>query len=1298
MSNHISAVPASLPPDLYTAASAPVPVNNVRRTDSISSQSSGRIPPQVPPKIQQTPIRTDFTGGSQTGPDGWDITPQDKAAFDAAFKGIDTTNKGYIDGKTYNGRRVIVGNEAVAFFLTSKLPEDLLAHIWDLSDIQKEGRLNRDTFAVAMYLIRLKISGKDLPATLPTSLVPPSLRQVTPTAAVQPSGLQQAQRSSAAQDLFGLEDVFTAPAPQPGSPAPAFTVSPPRTMTPVHAAAVPSPKPSSPVISTPLHRSFKPQSDFGRGIASPSIAQVTPPPPPAQSFTLSSRPGSQFNPLPLAPVQVPMQSGSVFGDQDRDLLGDPDPEINQRLTVETAELANLSNQIGSLNTATRDLQTNKARAETELASVSQQKRDIEARLKQIRGLYDAEVANVKAVEGQLAAVRGELGKNRQELTILEASLSALQTQMNEQKGMLSKDQAENQALKARMVGLGEEIKGLKEALEKVKREARQQRGMVAINKKQLSTMEGEKERVSSELAEEKTGLEAMMAEQNAANAVQHPQREIGSPGRTGTNPFLRMQSSPFAQPATFSPPPQQSFSPPPQQSFSPQPLQPQFSPPQQYTPFHEGAFASAFDDAFPSPSSPSLAEVTPTPVSQTHKPEAKSVPETRESILEQTSPPSIASALSPPLAARDSPTYAESATSSLVVNASRSAVESVTSGPEEHLSSKQEVLPTTEVVSTSPAPMPPTHEAPVRSNVEDKEVNGNDEDIEEPVTQTMQPIDMKSIAPVHGPRSADAITSPDIVQETLSQRPRDEDLALASPILQTPDFTQRHEPTHEPTKPEEQFDEGEIKGVALPGGFPSESSDEGRESWVDLGEESKSLPSEQHPPSAITDDLPPNRSDPFAFSTVSSGPLKVATKEDFDAAFSSFGSFGKKEENGEFTRDFNSEFPPIQEYGGDDSESDEETGGFHDNFAEKGEDTADTSGFATGMGKSIETPLQETLPIAPTAETIVNFPPSTTLDDATKQLTDAPPPVPPKDTFLSSEEGSAPMFTPGGTPPEETGRNPPAYSRYENVAETSSGSNNLSGLLPTRGEPHSSAAPYTSPPPTDTFSTPAPFVPVEAVLFSPPPLHRPLFDSAPIHTQSAPEISEPQSSTPVVHFPTLNTSPPTPPPKEEPTKQSFAAFDFSGLQDAAPLDESQYDPFRLSARSDAFGEFDTSFDSMPVTPAKPIITPPNNNEFDNFDWDTPADFSQVKPVRQATPAGPGTVLPSSAVLGSSALSSDFDDVFASFDRPTTIAPPELPARKNSSSDDDPNLKTLTGTNPLFANVDGRNGVFEVKGC
>jgi epidermal growth factor receptor substrate 15 len=100
MSNLISTVPASLPPELFQAASIAPPAasqftqGTMRRTPSVSSTGSGRAP-QVPPKIVQSPVRADFTGG---GIDGWDITPQDKTTFDDLFRKIDTTNKGFIDG------------------------------------------------------------------------------------------------------------------------------------------------------------------------------------------------------------------------------------------------------------------------------------------------------------------------------------------------------------------------------------------------------------------------------------------------------------------------------------------------------------------------------------------------------------------------------------------------------------------------------------------------------------------------------------------------------------------------------------------------------------------------------------------------------------------------------------------------------------------------------------------------------------------------------------------------------------------------------------------------------------------------------------------------------------------------------------------------------------------------------------------------------------------------------------------------------------------------------------------------
>lgn len=46
----------------------------------------------------------------------------------------------------------------------------------DLADIRKEGKLSKDEFAVAMFLINNKLAGKDLPSSLSQSMIPPSLR------------------------------------------------------------------------------------------------------------------------------------------------------------------------------------------------------------------------------------------------------------------------------------------------------------------------------------------------------------------------------------------------------------------------------------------------------------------------------------------------------------------------------------------------------------------------------------------------------------------------------------------------------------------------------------------------------------------------------------------------------------------------------------------------------------------------------------------------------------------------------------------------------------------------------------------------------------------------------------------------------------------------------------------------------------------------------------------------------------------------------------------------------------------
>uniref|UniRef100_A0A8C3PXL5 Epidermal growth factor receptor pathway substrate 15 like 1 n=1 Tax=Chrysolophus pictus TaxID=9089 RepID=A0A8C3PXL5_CHRPC len=64
--------------------------------------------------------------------------------------------------------------------MNSKLPLDILGRVWDLSDIDKDGHLDKDEFAVAMHLVYRALEKEPVPSLLPPSLIPPSKRKKTP--------------------------------------------------------------------------------------------------------------------------------------------------------------------------------------------------------------------------------------------------------------------------------------------------------------------------------------------------------------------------------------------------------------------------------------------------------------------------------------------------------------------------------------------------------------------------------------------------------------------------------------------------------------------------------------------------------------------------------------------------------------------------------------------------------------------------------------------------------------------------------------------------------------------------------------------------------------------------------------------------------------------------------------------------------------------------------------------------------------------------------------------------------------
>ncbi|XP_072293292.1 intersectin-1 isoform X1 [Eucyclogobius newberryi] len=72
----------------------------------------------------------------------------------------------------------LTGPQARTILMQSSLPQTQLATIWNLSDIDQDGKLTAEEFILAMHLIDMAMSGVPLPPVLPPDYLPPTFRRV----------------------------------------------------------------------------------------------------------------------------------------------------------------------------------------------------------------------------------------------------------------------------------------------------------------------------------------------------------------------------------------------------------------------------------------------------------------------------------------------------------------------------------------------------------------------------------------------------------------------------------------------------------------------------------------------------------------------------------------------------------------------------------------------------------------------------------------------------------------------------------------------------------------------------------------------------------------------------------------------------------------------------------------------------------------------------------------------------------------------------------------------------------------
>uniref|UniRef100_A0A6I8RBE5 Epidermal growth factor receptor pathway substrate 15-like 1 n=1 Tax=Xenopus tropicalis TaxID=8364 RepID=A0A6I8RBE5_XENTR len=99
----------------------------------------------------------------------WGVRIEEKSKFDGIFDSLVPVNG------------LLSGDKVKPVLMNSKLPLDVLGRVWELSDIDKDGHLDRDEFAVAMHLVYRALEKEPVPSVLPPSLIPPNKRKKTPT-------------------------------------------------------------------------------------------------------------------------------------------------------------------------------------------------------------------------------------------------------------------------------------------------------------------------------------------------------------------------------------------------------------------------------------------------------------------------------------------------------------------------------------------------------------------------------------------------------------------------------------------------------------------------------------------------------------------------------------------------------------------------------------------------------------------------------------------------------------------------------------------------------------------------------------------------------------------------------------------------------------------------------------------------------------------------------------------------------------------------------------------------------------
>ncbi|XP_073863051.1 epidermal growth factor receptor substrate 15 isoform X11 [Macaca fascicularis] len=376
-----------------------------------------------PPRFHDTssPLLISGTSAAELP---WAVKHEDKAKYDAIFDSLSPVN-GFLSG-----------DKVKPVLLNSKLPVDILGRVWELSDIDHDGMLDRDEFAVAMFLVYCALEKEPVPMSLPPALVPPSKRKTWVVSPAEKAKYDEIfLKTDKDMDGFvsGLEvrEIFL----KTGLPSTLLA----------HIWSLCDTKDCGKLSKDQFALAFHLISQkLIKGIDPPHVLtpEMIPPSDRAslQKNIIGSSPVADFSAIKeldtLNNEIVDLQREKNNVEQD---LKEKEDTIKQR----TSEVQDLQDEVQRENTNLQKLQAQKQQVQELLDELDEQKAQLEEQLKEVRKkcaeeaqLISSLKAELTSQESQISTYEEELAKAREELSRLQQETAELEESVESGKAQL----------------------------------------------------------------------------------------------------------------------------------------------------------------------------------------------------------------------------------------------------------------------------------------------------------------------------------------------------------------------------------------------------------------------------------------------------------------------------------------------------------------------------------------------------------------------------------------------------------------------------------------------------------------------------------------------------------------------------------------------------------------------------------------------------------------------------------------------------------------------------------------------